>query len=76
MLAPLITGIGNRLIGERVKNPLASYRDRKLLTTVVTLVAAFTIALVWGRPVPHRGMFFGLLGAGLSIGPATSGILV
>ncbi len=67
ILAPLVSAIGSKWIAMRVKNPRIYYRDRKLLTTIITLFAALTIALVWGRLVPHHGTFFGLLGAGLAI---------
>ncbi len=67
ILAPLVTAIGQKWIGVRVRNPRAYYRDRKLLTTIVTLFATITVLLVWGRLVPHHGTFFGLLGAGLAI---------
>ena len=66
ILGPLVTAIGQKWIGVRVRNPRAYYRDRKLLTTIVTIFATITVLLVWGRLVPHHGTFFGLLGAGLA----------
>ncbi len=67
ILGPLITAIGQKWIQARVADPREYYRDRKLLTTVVTIVGAFALGLAWGRLVPHHGTFFGLIGAGLAI---------
>jgi small-conductance mechanosensitive channel len=67
ILGPLVTAIGQKWIQARVRDPREYYRDRKLLTTVVTIVGALALALAWGRLVPHHGTFFGLIGAGLAV---------
>lgn len=67
VLGPVITAIGKKWIQARVEDPREYYRDRKLLTTVVTIVGAVALALAWGRLVPHHGTFFGLIGAGLAV---------
>ena len=67
ILGPLITATGQAWIRTRVKDPREYYRDRKLLTTIVTIVSVFELVLAWGRLVPHHGTFFGLIGAGLAI---------
>jgi small-conductance mechanosensitive channel len=67
ILGPLVTTIGQKWIQSRVSEPREYYRDRKLLTTFVTIAGVLALALAWGRLVPHHGTFFGLLGAGLAI---------
>jgi small-conductance mechanosensitive channel len=60
-------GIGQKILNARVNNPRELYRDRKLLSTIVFVVGALAVALVWARLVPHHGTFFGLIGAGLAV---------
>lgn len=67
ILGPMITAIGQKWIQSRVNDPRDYYRDRKLLTTVVTIFGVLALALAWGRLIPHHGTFFGLIGAGLAI---------
>ena len=67
ILGPLLMAIGQKIIAARVKNPRDYYRDRKLLSTIITIVGALAIALVWARLIPHHGTFFGLIGAGFAI---------
>jgi small-conductance mechanosensitive channel len=67
IFGPLLFTIGEKIMGRFVKSPRDYYRDRKLLSTIITVGGALVIALVWGRLVPHHGTFFGLVGAGLAV---------
>jgi small-conductance mechanosensitive channel len=67
VVGSLVLGIGQKIINARVRNPREHYRDRKLLSTLVTVIGAILIAILWARLIPHHGTFFGLLAAGLAV---------
>ena len=67
ILGPVLFAIGQKIIGHVVKSPREYYRDRKLLSTIITVAGVLIIALVWARLIPHHGTFFGLVGAGLAV---------
>jgi small-conductance mechanosensitive channel len=63
----LIIVAGQKIISAKVKTARESYRDRKLLSTVVFVFGVICLIILWGRLIPSHGTFFGLLGAGLAI---------
>ncbi len=66
-LGALVTAVGQKIINAKVRAPREHYRDRKLLSTIVVVLGAFIIAILWARLIPHHGTFFGLVAAGLAI---------
>lgn len=51
----------------RVKDPQERYRKHQYLNTALFVIGAMGVAVLWGRLIPNKSTFFGILGAGLAI---------
>lgn len=67
VLAYLIHSVGGKIVAARTDNYEEGYRRRKFLTTVVAVLAAVIITVLWARLFQQKGTVLGLLGAGLAV---------
>ncbi len=51
---------------QKTSNP-EKYRKQRFLDTLVVVVAALVVVVLWARVVPRASTFFGLIGAGLAV---------
>jgi small-conductance mechanosensitive channel len=67
LLALGVYFIGKNIIRKKEKDYREAYRKRHFLSTVVVLVTAVVLIVLWARLLQHTGTFLGLLGGGLAI---------
>jgi small-conductance mechanosensitive channel len=57
---------GSYFARQKTSNP-EKYRKQRFLDTVVVVIAALIIVILWARVVPRASTFLGLIGAGLAV---------
>ncbi len=67
VIAWLVAAIGGRMIHAAVSDPRQRYSRRQTLRTVIVLLAAAAVIVLWAWKLPHPGTFLGLVGAGLAV---------
>lgn len=67
VLAWIVHLLGDRIIEHRQMDARERYRERSILSTVLFVLVAVAIVVLWARLLERRGTFLGLLGAGLAI---------
>src|SRR4051812_29455987 len=67
LLALGVYFIGKNIIRKKEKDYREAYRKRHFLSTVVVLVTAVVLIVLWARLLQHTGTFLGLLGGGVAV---------
>ncbi len=67
IIAFLIYFAGKRIIEGRQPDHRERYRQRKVLLTVVVVLAGVVLIVLWAHTLQHTGTFLGLLGGGIAI---------
>jgi len=70
IVALVVAGVVSKLAAPlvaKVADPEKRYKYRKLLSTIVVVLAAIAIGALWAPHVPHASTFYGLIGAGLAV---------
>lgn len=65
--AVLLHYVGEKIINARKEEPKERYRHRKFLNTIIAVLSAAAIIIVWAHPMQRTGTFLGLVGAGVAI---------
>jgi small-conductance mechanosensitive channel len=63
----IINKAGIHYVNRREGDPRQHYRKRQMLSTVVLVVSAVLVAILWARLLQRTGTFLGIVGAGLAI---------
>jgi small-conductance mechanosensitive channel len=67
LVAVAIYYLGRKIIQRREANAREFYRKRQALKTIILVLVALIVVLLWARTLQHTGTFLGLLGGGLAI---------
>lgn len=67
IVAWIVNKVGNSYIVHHPGDPKDHYRKRQMLSTIVLILAAVVIAILWARLLERTGTFLGIIGAGLAI---------
>jgi small-conductance mechanosensitive channel len=65
--ATLMHYAGGVYFGHQKTSKPEKYRKRRFLDTIVVIIAALILVILWARVLPRSSTFLGLIGAGLAV---------